>query len=179
MRGDDRYAPVAAALPSILPPITREEADRAQRMLCRKFGGKAHGSVNMTHAVRRYPVRRCWISLKPTRGESKGWGRLIHDVSHRIFERRHPTFRAHDGGHATLEREIAQFVAASGWLDGGLRPKARVKLSTEERRLVRLERTEASITRWLAKQKRAENALRKLKTRRRVLLRTLTKGAIV
>ena len=124
MENDQRYVPVEQALPAELPAITREEADKACARIFRHFGAKALGGPNMLYDARwRRPTRRCWISPRPTKGHDKGWGRLIHDASHIIFRRRHPSFRPHDGGHARLEREIAQYVVAQGWLTGSLKTK--------------------------------------------------------
>lgn len=171
MIGDPRYAPVTATLPATLPPVTREEAERAARRLYRaflkadtlgaggrvvKFGGK---------------VRRCWISSKQTSGHYKGWGRLVHDVSHRVFEWRYPQLKPHHGLHARLEAEMAQYVVAQGWLDGKLRPPVKPAPDAAQKRALKLARTEAAIERWQSKQRRAENALKKLKRRRSALLR--------
>lgn len=168
---DPRYVPVAQAWPATLPPLTRAEAERAARRLFRKFGGVALGSPSMMFAARFRRVRTCWLSSKETSGHFKGWGRLAHDVSHDIFRARHPSFRPHDGGHATLEREIAEFIVAQGWLSGALRPAEPTKPGLEEKRAKRLAQTDAAIERWTRKQRRAENALRKLKRRQRALLR--------
>lgn len=173
MQNDPRYERVRAALPESLPPITRVEADRAARRLFRHFGAVALGGPLM-----RYPakfngrVRRCWISTKPTEGHLKGWGRLVHDVSHSIFRRRHPNFRPHAGGHATLEAEIAAYVVKQGWLEGTLQPKKSIATSVEKR-VARLAKIDAAMKRWRTKQNRAANALRKLERRRRATLRAL------
>lgn len=173
MQHDPRYERVRAALPESLPPITRVEAERAARRLFRHFGAVALGGPLM-----RYPakfngrVRRCWISTKPTEGHLKGWGRLVHDVSHSIFRRRHPNFRPHAGGHATLEAEIAAFVVKQGWLEGTLQPKKSI-VTSDEKRIARLAKIDAAMKRWRTKQKRAANALRKLERRRRATVRAL------
>ena len=173
MNNDPRYDPVSATLPASLPAISREEAERAARLIVRTFGKRSDGGPNMAFNMKApRAARRCWISTKETVGPSKGWGRLVHDLSHMIFRRRHPSFRPHDGGHATLEREIAEFVMSKGFLSGTLRPAVK-KPSTTEKRQARLARTEAGIERWQAKLKRAENAIRKLKRRQAALRRSL------
>lgn len=168
---DPRYVPVANTWPAVLPPITRAEAERAGRRLFRHFGGTALGSPAMNGPARFRRVRTCWISRAITRGHFRGWGRLAHDVSHDIFEARHPSFRPHDGGHATLEREIAEYIVAQGWLAGALKSAAPVKPSLDDKRAKRLAQTEAALERWERKRRRAENAIKKLKRRQRVLLR--------
>ena len=118
--------------------------------------------------------RKCWLSPRPTTGHHRGWGRLIHDVSHWIFERRHPGFRPHAGGHARLEREIAAYVVGCGWLAGAL-VKAQPPTSRADELADRLARIEARIARWEGKRKRAETALRKLAVRRRYVIKAQEK----
>lgn len=165
---DPRYKLVEAYLPETLPPITRQEAERAAKRLFRAFGGVNLGGPNMVRPARlRYAVRRVWISPKPTSGHFKGWGRLIHDVSHDIHRARHPNARAHDNGHHVIERELAIYVAARDWLSGGLKPAPGVKPSLGDK----LAHIDALLKRWGAKLRRAETAMRKLKRRRAALLR--------
>jgi hypothetical protein len=121
MDNDPRYAPVAATLPQTLPPIDRRASVKYAKKLVRHFGRIGLGSPNQRwHAdLARWgwtKGRRVWISSKPTTDHYKGWGRLIHDVSHLVFRYRHPSFKPHDGGHATLEREMAEYAVAKGWL---------------------------------------------------------------
>jgi len=180
----ERYQIIDDTLPHTLPAITREEATRANQLLCRHFGKKRLGPVTMQNDVPTGRTRVCWLSPKPTDGSNhfKGWGRLIHDVSHRIFRRRHPSFRPHDGGHSTLEREIAEYVIAHGWLEGALRPRpapALKKLTSDERRALLLRRTQASLARWQAKSRRAQNAIKKLRRRETALARHLASRALV
>lgn len=92
---------------------------------------------------------------------------MIHDVSHRIFRYRHPAFKPHAGGHSTLEREIAEYVAKSGWLE----VKQPNKATLEEKRAKQLAHNEQLTKRWLTKQKRATTALRKLKRQRTRLMK--------
>jgi hypothetical protein len=166
MIGDERYEPVNNAWPAIVPPCTRHEAERAMKALCRKFGGTIHGSPAMNGPVRSLRVRSCWITRKPST-LYRGWQRLAHDISHSIFRRRHPSFKPHDGGHATLEREIAEHILAAGWLSGSLRPVAAPKPTTDDK----LSKLDARIARWETKAKRAETALRKLRRSRSAMLR--------
>lgn len=110
--GAQRYSAVDAVWASVVaPPITREEADAASRELCRIFGRKT-GHDHQRCNVRPGPVRRCWITRHPGSALHRGWARLAHDVSHRIFRYRHPGWRPHHPQHAALELEIATYVAA-------------------------------------------------------------------
>jgi hypothetical protein len=173
MNGDPRYTPVVQALPATLPPLTRAEAQRAARRLYRQFltaedcgeGGRVVKFMGS--------ARRCWVSPRPTSGHRKGWGRLVHDVSHGIFRWRYPKLRPHHGLHAKLEAEIAAYVAGSGWLDGALKPKAKAKFSIDERRAMKLARIEQRLERWQAKERRAQTAIKKLK-RQQAALRRVT-----
>jgi hypothetical protein len=170
---ESRYEPIHHLWSTVtVPPITRVEAERAARRIFRRFGSQALGGPLMSRPVRfSGRVRRCWITRKTNAGLQKGWQRLVHDISHEIFGRRHPNFRPHAGGHATLEHEIADFVIARGWLGGTLRPPPRRKPSGEERRARAIERTERAIARWEVKRRRAENALKKFRRRHRAQLR--------
>jgi hypothetical protein len=177
MHNDPRYVPVAQSLPDVLPAITRAEAEKAATLLLKKFGNKREASArvgfNLTFKTswHRGKARRCWISSKPTAGHFRGWGRLIHDVSHTVFEHRHPTWRPHDHGHAAVEAEIAQFVAQSGWLDGGLRPAPKKAPTRQEALDKQVAAINARVARWEAKARRAERALKKLRRQRQALAR--------
>lgn len=178
MAADDlRYAPIDALWSSVTrPPISRIEAERAARRIYRHFGAVAHGGPSMTHPARLDgEVRRCWTTPRINDGLDKGWPRLVHDISHRIFAARHPNFRPHAGGHALLEREISDYVIQQGWLSGTLKPPAPRKATAEERRAKRLSQTDAAIARWDSKRRRADTALRKLRRRHRALLRRQAK----
>lgn len=173
---------VDAVLPSSFPSIARPEAVRVYARLVRHFGGWAEAScaalcfTTQTNMRNNYPTRgrRCWISSGMTGGANhhKGWGRLIHDFSHSLSYYRHPSLRAHDPVHAKIEREVAQYVVAQGWLtpEGSLSPKQQKRDAPSA-----AERTTAAIDRWTMKLKRAENALRKLRTRRAAQLRRAAK----
>ena len=139
--------------------------------LKRHFGRAEFASPNAGFRIWSRKARRCWISTKPTRGHWKGWGRLIHDVSHTVFRYRHPSFRPHDGGHAKLELEMAQYVVAQGWLGGTLKPVEKPKPTVAEKRASRLAQVEVRIERWESKLRRAETALRKLRRQRSAALR--------
>jgi hypothetical protein len=177
---DPRYAPIASLWASMIrPPLTRHEAARAARRIYRRFGARTLGGPAMSTAARfDGRVRRCWITTRQNAPSSKGWERLVHDVSHRLFALRHPHFRAHDGGHATLEREIAQFVVVQGWLNGTLCKPAAPPTTKAQRHAQDLARVQARIERWNSKMRRAHNALNKLKRRQRALQRALHPPAL-
>lgn len=159
---DADYQQVRDEWPDRFPPITRVEAERAARKLVAHFAPKGWKR-------RQVETRRVWISPKPTRGHWKGWGRLIHDVSHTVFRWTYPSRRPHDPLHVHYETEIAKYVAQSDWLEGGLKPPEKKKPTLDEKRAKDLERTIAGIKRWTAKARRADTALRKLNTKKRRL----------
>lgn len=155
------YDAVNAAWPEQIPPITREEARRASTKLFAHFGG------------RNRPVRKCWIVLsdRPNRTNdlSRGWRRLVHDVSHYVWDdRKSKLFKDHGGLHATLELEMVHYVLEKGWLTGALRipEKARPDLAT--RREARLLHARSMLTEWTRTLARAE---RKVKEWRSIVKR--------
>lgn len=184
---DKRYVPVAMTLPMLLPAITREEATRAARKLYRHFGGTEHGSVDMIRRARwrsHYRSARgalpSWTSKVPTSNTNngKGWGALIHDVSHDIHDQRTPRLRPHDGAHAKLEAELAAYVVAKGWLAGTLKPSPKAAPTPHEKRVARLANIDKRIKKWTTRQKRATTALRKLTRQRRALEIKVAEGTL-
>lgn len=156
MSNATRYETSNEGWPETMPPITREEAERAALRLARHF----------KFSFRR--VRRCWIAAKPPYHRlNRGWRRLVHDLSHTRFEQLYPRKRAHDPLHARYEAEMVSYVLASGWLDGTLRPKPKAKPAPKDADAVKLTRTIAAIKRWRTKERRAKTALAKLEKRRK------------
>jgi hypothetical protein len=174
MYADPRYVePNARAYPA----VTRREIFPYYLRLITAFGkvkdmpvGVAEARLNRPARPHHGVARACWASTKPTTGHAKGWGRMIHDASHDIFGDRHPKARPHDGGHATLEREMSEYVERKGWAV----PKAPV-LKARPTYAERIEHTRNLIDRWERKAKRAENAMRKLRRRVRAMIRAQAK----
>lgn len=141
------YEAVNTIWPAETPPCTREEAARAARKLMRHFA----------HVKSRW-CRRCWVRLKPPYNDlSRGWPRLVHDVSHRVHRLAQSwTVKDHSRTHAEIELEIARYVIDQGWLKGTLRsaPKPAAKRD-------RAAHARAMVKRWEARQKRAKTALAK------------------
>lgn len=173
MKNDPRYEDINNVQ---FPACSRAEADKAVKAIVSKFGRMSLGSANMTGDVTwPWPARRCWLASKPTKGHHRGWGRMIHDLGHIIFHKRHPTFRSHAGGHATLEREILIFCQTQGFLDGRLKPAAKRKLSRREKLLTKSISLNNRLTAWQRKFSRAENAIKKLKRQLKTNGRELAK----
>lgn len=160
----ERYDPVNAAWQGRnVPPITAHEATRAAAAIVRKFGRRDLGGPHMRYDMQPPRVRRCWISRKGGAKLASGWPRLVHDLSHMIFRKRMPGTRPHHGLHARLEHEITEYVLASGWLDGKLRKAVKPKPTADEKRDARKASLLARLASWTTKQKRATNAMRKVR----------------
>lgn len=178
MRGDERYTDINQ---KTYPPITRADAGRFALKIVRHFGSPNDAAyrsgfdgvairptrAELMRIYRRYADRRdrwgrtCWASTKATRDHHKGWGRLIHDVSHIIHEFRHPKERPHGPLHSGIEREVLRYVEAQGWLE----PTKPIKssLTLDQRRINKSINLQARLKRWETKHKRAITAIRKIK----------------
>lgn len=168
----ERYDPVAEQWGKVAADLktpTRTLAKRAVARILRDFDtslDRAMGQLSIASRKAHYihEVRRVWVG---ERGEfdtylTKGWPRLVHDVSHAIFRVRQPRARTHDLGHETLELEIARYVIAQDW---------HIAVEAKKPKVDKLVALDAAIARWTTKQKRATNALRKLNTKRRAMIR--------
>jgi len=154
--GQRRYARVNGTWPSPLPALTSQEAVSAGKRLYRLAMGRAFKGTMQVTSGRNYSyVRNGVFYVNPDRG----WHDLVHDISHYTFRRLHPGHLPHDWRHAALERRLVEAVVSKGWLDGKLKREAKPK---PELRTVRHQRILARIKAWEAKQRRAENALKKL-----------------
>jgi hypothetical protein len=181
-----RYADInsASICPPECPAITRIEAERAAYRLCKKFGPERWRATSNKWGrwIGPSQVRRVWLSKAATTRHGKGWRRLAHDVSHRIFRGHYPDRRPHDPLHAHYERQIVAHIVESGWLNGVLLPKTRKPKPTptkHETRSAELAKIDGAVTRWESKAKRAKNALAKLHAKRKRIERALQKdGAI-
>jgi len=169
---------------TILPPITQAETVPLFIKLITKFG--KHPDKLATHV----PYwgrkgRRVWASTTPcdtkryANGGHNGLGRMIHDASHVVFEDHHPGKLTHSHVHAALELAMIQYAMRKGWHVPRPEPEPAPKPSKAEARALKLQRTDASIARWEAKLRRAENALRKLRRRKAGLERHALSSGLV
>jgi hypothetical protein len=152
------YADVNAAWSPVLPlpPITGKETARIFRKVLRGFSWPRGERLPLW--ARR--AVRTWAAPRGTDGPlGPGLPRMIHDASHLVFKKLHPTFRLHSVAHAKLELKMIQHVLAKGWHVP--KPK-KPSPTTDERRATRLASLQGRRKRWLSKQKRATTALRKL-----------------
>lgn len=168
---DELYQDVNAVWPAVIPPITRIEAARAVAKLWAHFGG---GS-GFRPRVRPQAVRRCWINRRPSGTEGNGWWRLVHDVSHRVFDQQHrgtKWARGHSWFHSRLELEMSKYVIQQGWLDGKLKPKVKPR-AAPDLKAERYQRVVAREKQWRVRAKRATTMLRKLRRQRQYYERSM------
>tara|TARA_S200002703_G_scaffold150990_1_gene149881 strand:- start:2137 stop:2712 length:576 start_codon:yes stop_codon:yes gene_type:complete len=168
------YGQVNRMWPDNLPYLESDEALRAYKRLVNKFGKKE--TMHPTLGWRKRKLhpgikkpRKCWVCLS---GDSsslrRGWRRLVHDVSHRIYDWRFPkSNRHHDIAQARIEQEMSQFVIDSGWLDGKLKSKSKAKPTKDEKQNVKIISLEKLIKSWETKEKRAKTYINKYKTKLR------------
>ena len=183
---DAAYAEANSTLPDTLPYITVEEAQRAYKRLVRKFGKAKDAAPNTTYDMRvrkhvtysynkngdvknrkvQIHVRRCWICISGDPSTlHRGWRRLIHDVSHRIWRYRSPGLPDHCTLHAEFEAKLVKYVNASGWLQGSLKSKPKKVLSQEEKKENKKKNLIALIKRWETKNRLTQTYLKKYKQR--------------
>lgn len=186
MHNDTRYADINNDRE--YPPLTRDAAHKvAQRILralgspslcafrqvCSPFVGDPYLPTrkDLARIYRSWTEggktgRKCWASTKPTRGHDKGWGRLIHDVSHMLQQYRHPKLRPHDTTHHQIERDVQVYVETQGML--AVKPTTKGK-DSHAYRAARYVNICERLKRWESKRKRAETAIRKLSRQKRAL----------
>lgn len=188
MLDDPRYAALNSR---VYPPLTRVEAHLVALKVLRKFGSpedaamrERHGIIRAAHRgelstiYRRYTHesggrlgRMCWASTRSTTGHDKGWGRLIHDLSHMVHEYRHPGHRSHEHGHEAIELAISDWVTGSGLVGIVLQKREKPKVTPGQRRSLKLNSITERLAKWETKRKRAVNAIRKLGIQKRRLER--------
>lgn len=160
------YARVTATWPpGELPALTDAEALKATRKLYRFAKGRTcrlqvrigtgntvtgyetHGGIVVNpNRVRRGPMRH-----------RAGWEDVVHLLSHAFYS------GPHGGQHARFEMRMIKEVIKRGWLSGTLRTAPPAVAPAADPRDVKRARTVAAIGRWEAKERRATNALRKLR----------------
>jgi len=158
------YDSVNKVWPASIPPITRVEAERAAKRLGKAF--------NTPWRARR--VRRCWIDPTGKRPLTRGWWRLVHDISHYTWDERRLRLpiggtRPHGGFHAALEREMAEYVVRHGWLDGKLKSKPPKPKAPPDPVAVRADRLAAARATLAAWERKLKLATTKVKRWRRIV----------
>lgn len=167
------YGKVNRQFPKELPYITKEEAFKGYKLLMNKFGKKKVRNLSNTKWItkklkaNRSKPRRCWIALSGNPSLlGKGWRRLIHDVSHRIYYFQNPNDKGHHSlKQAQIELELGEYVMDQGWLKGKLKPKVRPILTKDEKVAKKISNLEKLLSRWETKQKTAHTYIKKYKTK--------------
>ena len=188
-----KYKDCNATLPKELPYITKVEAQRAYRLLVRKFGRKTKAYPRGNIAYQNYQwknvkmrvrevrpfgkkgfetfTRRCWICLSGDPSTlHNGWRRLIHDVSHMVHKWLRPNMNHHCFQQAELELDMIKYVQFKGWLNGTLKKKV-VVYTPEDKKLAKIKHLEALVKKWETKNKTTLTYMKKYKTK----LKRLTK----
>jgi hypothetical protein len=181
--GHKVYGQVNRMWPDELPILEKIEAERAYKKLINKFGSKKVWSeysnkwITEKKSVRRtrkrgtktwkIRVRKCWLSLNgDTNSLSKGWRRLVHDVSHYVYYFRFPNnSQDHNIAQAKIEHEMAQFVINSGWLEGKLKPIIKQTLTKDEKKSKKLLNFEKLLKKWESKMNLANTKVKIYKRR--------------
>ena len=181
--GNKVYGQVNRMWPDELPILEKVEAERAYKRLIAKFGTKKVWSdfygkwITKKKSVRltrkrgtkswKVEVRKCWLSLNgDTNSLSKGWRRLVHDVSHDVYEFRFPnSSRDHNIAQAKIEHEMAQYVIAQGWLEGKLKPKIKTPLTKDEKKSKKFLNYERLLKKWMSKMSLANTKIKIYKRR--------------
>ena len=160
------YARANATWPDPLPKPTPEQAVLAVKRLW-KWGM----NERMTYPVeltsgRNYTWRRNGkMYVNPDSDHhGGGWKALIHDLSHLMWRRanREEGVRPHEKGHAKLELRMVKEVIKRGWLNETPREEAPIatKKDVQSTRYAGINRR---IESWEAKERRAKNAIKKLR----------------
>lgn len=139
-----------------LPPISATAATSIFKKLVRKYGGRRMRLPSYAHRVNRSWAAPAGSDTSSPR--AKGLPRMVHDASHWVFYKLHPTFKSHSAAHADLEKQMIECVLASGWHV----PKPVSMPAADDVVSAELANVEARIKRWQTKAKRAATALRNL-----------------
>ena len=177
IRKRKKYKECNNTLPDNLPYLTKEECKKAYPLLVRKFGRKETRHPYKDEWVKRKMgirkvrpmgkktyetyVRKCWICLSGSPNElSKGWRRLIHDVSHMVHTWLRPNLPDHCYQQAELELDMIKYIQFKGWLKGSLKPKL-IVLTKDEQLVKKINHLETLINKWQRRQKTAITFIRK------------------
>ena len=161
--------------------VTKDECKKAYPLLVRKFGRKQTRHPYKDEWVKRKMgirkvrpmgkktyethVRKCWICLSGNpNGLSKGWRRLIHDVSHMVHKWLRPNMNHHCYQQAELELDMIKYVQSKGWLNGTLKKK-KIVISPEDKKLKKIKHVEALVKKWETKNKTTLTYLKKYKAK--------------
>lgn len=167
------YARANAAWPKPSPQLTEASAINAARRLWKwGMGEKLRYPIEITSGNRYTWIRSGKLCVNP----EKGWHDLIHDLSHLIWRRANvgEEIRPHEKGHAKLELRMVKEVVKRGWLNPEPPKEEAPKPTKQDVQSERYERINARIQAWEAKERRAKNAIKKLREQRAYYERQLS-----
>lgn len=144
----------------------------AKRLYRKAFGKPFKGKIKITSGRNYTYVRSHVLYVNPNQTTWQGNGGLheiVHGISH--LAARRLWNEAHGPNHATIERDLIDYVINNGFHLGKLKSKAKPK---PDRKTKRVESIATRIKKWEAKRKRAETALRKLNRAKKRYDRQLT-----
>jgi hypothetical protein len=160
-------------------PPTPEEAIKGFKILYRAATGRTFkGVVKITSGNRHTWSRQHGVwTLNPNESNSffGGWREIVHSMSHYFHAVNNRHLAPHHPKQAYLERKLTEVALRRGFLDGKLKPKPKAEKPPVDELAVAMERLEAREKAWATKQKRATNAIARLKKERKSLERKLAK----
>jgi len=128
---DHVWKAVHEAWPDDMPVPTGPEAIKgAKRLYKRAMGRPWRGPVKITSGRRHTWIRWSVFSVNPDERRWNGrggWPEIVHSISHYAHSRLNPKLKPHDDKQAYIERDLAEYVVKSGWLNGKLKSKAKPK----------------------------------------------------
>jgi hypothetical protein len=101
-----------------LIPTEREAVTGVKRLYKKFMGRPCRWDIKITSGNRYTWVRRNTLYINPNHGYYGGWRDIVHELSHYIFMRKYPHLKPHNPKQAYLERAMAEYVVASGFLEG-------------------------------------------------------------
>jgi len=155
--------------PKGAPIPTEKEAITGAKRLYRKAVGRPWlGPVKIVTGNRYTWVRHGTLCVNPNRKNSRlsGWPEIAHMISHYAHQRLNPKDRPHSDKQAYIERDLTDYVLASGFLEGRLVRPAKPKPPKDEL-AEKADNIERRLKAWETKEKRAKTALRKLRVQKR------------
>jgi hypothetical protein len=161
MASDGDYGQVNAAWanePHHTSPSGEEALRCAKRLYSRWLKRAYRGKWKLTSGNRNTYPRYGTFYVNPC-----SWSNIVHGLSHCVHRRLNPGVDSHDASHAAIEHDMIEYVKASGWLEGKLKPKVTAKADPVR---ARHEAVLHRIEKWEAKERRAKNALKKLRRQR-------------
>ncbi len=147
------YRRVNETWPETVPELTEIEAVRAAKKLYRFATRRTFfGKIDVASGNRRNYGNAFEMRINP----SRGWKNMVHELSHELY------FGPHGGEHARGERRMIREVLTRSWLNGALKDKPKPEKPAVPPRERKYQSIVKRLESWQRKQRRAENACKKL-----------------